>query len=381
MKSTAKLSLLLLLGVAHQSLEAKPASKDSEMTSSKAKKKKVVTDTDVEKEKKRVIYHAITQKYGYPLFSLRWNSIPAVKNVTEAEVNKAQVEYERSQKSVQELMTKRNDYLMHKYPVYAELQRLQESVQKYWDAHSEELIDIENDKIYQEEIVAAERKASPYFWEYWTLENQYRSEHPEFYGPHSKPYQNEKENVAEEIKESAHEAQVINIAPGHAKKLPSLHSGNGTLDLERVINYSLSLPDGKAVEESSAVLRIKTITDKKRLAMPGASASTYEYTVSVPRHAKPATIYILEHHVNGEISVYATLRITKGEDSVPAAQKKAPKAKADKPVKPKKSKKESATTTTESAAPHKKHVPGKKDDVPAKKNVKKKKKTDMKNSQ
>lgn len=389
MKSSAKLSLLLMLGAASHLIAMKdPAHPQMTEKKSKPAKKAAPTAMDIEKEKKRVIYHAVLMSPSYqdtlclPLFPLHWNSIAAVKGVMEAELNKARLEYEKYEAPVQALLKKRTEYLIHKYPVYAEEQKLQEAVNKYRETHREELMDIYNNEMYQKEIAEAERKASPYFWKYWNLENQYRKEHPHFYGPHSRPYENEREHIEKEIQESAHEAPVINIGPGQAKRLPSLYSSNGTYNPERVINYSLALPDGKTVSEDYAVLRVKTLTDKKKVGMAGASDRTYEYTISVPRHARPASFYVLEHHNDGEISVYATLRITKGEDSV---MRKQPKAKDTKPSKPKKSKKDTSSTTDKTSAKPKKHMSGKKDTTTQPKKKMKKKSnmqpSDMKNSQ
>ena len=384
MKNTAKLSLLLLMGAAQQSMEAakKPIASITDAKMEQAEEQRIrktprpvkPTAKQIEMEKKRVIYRVIenctkelTPLIDLPRYPLEWNSLPPVKDVTEAQLNKARHEFVMQEEQVQELLKKRNDYLMYKYPVYAEEQKLQDAINKFWNDHREELWAAYRDDMDFNEIYAAEDKAQPYFWKYWQLRNQYNLEHQQFLPVNHRPYAPEKELTPAEIQKLARNAKTFNLAPGKSllpgKKdgLPILYSSNGTNNPKRVIKYSLALPDGKDVSEDEAVLRSKAITDKSPIGVPGATATTYEYTISSPRHAAPATFYVLEHHLTGDISVYATVRITKGEDSVMPAPKKEKKAATSKPTKAVR-----RETPQVPLVPVKvKHTPGKKVAAPA----------------
>ncbi len=339
MKNTAKISLLLLLGAAQQSLEAKPEV---------AKKMAMPTTKQVEKEKKRAIYHAIIEAQkkgdprGLPQFELLWSSLPPVKNVTEAQVAKAKHEYEMQNAPAQKLCDERNDYLMHKYPAYAELQKLETKFvplnenspfDKFCNDHRKELMAVFSDDMNLKEILTAQEKAAPYFFKYQQLQIQYDREHPQFHGPAHRPYLEEKELTAARMKKEAKDAEKIALAPGKSFELPMLNSGNGTAANPELVNsYSLALLDGKNVSGDIAALATKTITNKNP--MPGAAATTYENRISAPKHAKLGTkFYVLEHHLDGSISVYAMVTIGKEKAAVAPMAKKVKKAAPSKPAK------------------------------------------------
>ncbi len=356
MKNTAKLSLLLLLGAAQQALETKQPTErkqsDADMEQSaeqgirKTPKPVKPTAKQIEMEKKRVICRVIenctkglVNPMALPRYPLEWSSLPAVKDVTEAQLNKAKHDYEMQEKPVQELMEKRNHYLIDRYPVYVEEQKLQEALNTFWNDNIEELWQIFADETYMKELYAAEDKAQPYCLRYWQLQNQYNWEHRQLLPLNHRPYQVETGLTPAEMKRQAQDAKKINLAPGKSllpgKKdgLPILYSSNGTNKPERVIKYSLALPDGKDVSGDIATLRTKTTTIKHPKGFVGGSNENTAYTISSPRHAAPATFYVLEHHLMGDISVYATVRITKGEDSVMPAAKKAKTTATSKPPK------------------------------------------------
>jgi hypothetical protein len=325
MKNTAKLSLLLLLGAAQQGLEAK---------------KSLSKDAKIELEKKRVIYHGSKKgeccdRLGLPQIALAWGSQSAVKDVTEAQLNKAKDELKIQEKRVQELEKKRNDYLISKYPAYAEEQKIQKVLNEFRQDNKEKLSLAYQDDMEVHEIYTAENKAQAAFWTYWQLQNQYDEEHQQFLPANHRPYSPEKALTPTDMQKLARNAETINLAPGKSLNLPTLYIGSSTPSPKRVINYTLALPDGKEVSGNTATLKTKTITPirKKGDAPIVGAPTTYEFMVSSPRHAAPATFYILEHKQMGDISVFATVRITKGEDSVMPGPKKATTSKPTKPVK------------------------------------------------
>jgi|GEM_PF-4542012 len=318
MKNTAKLSLLLLLGAAQQGLEAK---------------KSLSKDAKIELEKKRVIYHGSKKgeccdRLRLPQIALAWGSQSAVKDVTEAQLNKAKDELKIQEKRVQELEKKRNDYLISKYPAYAEEQKIQKVLNEFWQDNKEKLSLAYQDDMEVHEIYTAENKAQAAFWTYWQLQNQYDEEHQQFLPANHRPYSLEKALTPADMQKLARNAEVINLAPGKSLNLPTLYIGTSTPSPKRVINYTLALPDGKEVSGNTATLKTKTITPNTPVV---GAATTYEFIVSSPKHAAPATFYVLEHKQMGDVSVFATVRITKGEDSVPRAEKR-----GEKPSKPKK---------------------------------------------
>ena len=342
MKNTAKLSLLLLLGAAQQSLEAsKPtASKmtDAKMEPAKEQRIKKANSkpTAIEKEKKRLIYRSIIKAQknddtvGLPQLELEWSSLPAVKNITEAQVSQARHEYEMQKEPVRGLLKERKEFLSDKCEPYKQLQDKIADIRNHCEMHKEELDEALHDNKYTAKIIAAEDKAQPYFWKYWQLQNQYDREHPEFLPLIHRPYAQERRLTPEEIEKMALHAEKIDLAPGgKSLELPML----GANQPERIIKYSLTFSDGKMVSGNTAALRTKKITNNTANKKLGrATDTTHETMITIPKHAAPATFYVLEHHLNGDVSVYATVRITKGEDSVMPAPKKAATSKPTKAV-------------------------------------------------
>ncbi len=349
MKNTAKFSLLLLLSTAQQCLEAKkpePTTKDTEKdeTALLKDRKKIPTAKENEREKKRVIYHTIKKLaqechdiLALPRFELEWNSLPQIGNVTEEQVSKAKHEYEMQEKVVNELLKKRREYLSKKHKAYEQLQEQIAALRKHCEAHKKELAKALSNNEYTTEIITAEDKAQPYFLKYWQLKLAYEREHFSFHGPEWRPYLSQNSELSVQNQILANTGKTIDLAPGKSFDLPILYSGNGTLDPERVTKYSLSLPDGKPVSERQAILRTKTITHENLVSMPGATATTYENTVSLTQHAKLDTqFYVLEQHLNGDISVYATIHIMSESKSAKSAKKPTKKAKKAASVKTKK---------------------------------------------
>ena len=327
MKNTAKLSLLLLLGVAQQSLEAKPEV---------AKKMAASTPKNVEMEKKRVIHRAIVKAQqngdiaGLPQIALEWSSLKPVKNVTEEQLRKAKAAYDVQEDSVLELCKERNQYLIKHYPVYSERQNLIDALDKFCSdpKNSEKLMMAYQDDMNLNEINAAEYKVQSYFWTYQQLQNQYDKEHPQFYGPNHRPYMPMTGLTPAEMQIQAKKAVQITLAPG-TKLSPDKPNGLPTLSPSGSINpmintqgtkYTLTFPDGTAVTDTTAQLNYITTKIPHPAGFVGGSDQSTAYTLIIPKHAKPVLFYVLEHRVNGDIVVYATVTIMKKKDAAMPAQ-------------------------------------------------------------
>ena len=116
------------------------------------------------------------------------------------------------------------------------------------------------------------------------------------------------------------------LTPGEKRSLPQILSGNGTRQPEKIIDYSLASSD---VDDDEAVLKYETIDNSEcSFGKVGCSHYFYEHTLSIPNGADSETFYVLEHNVNGDISVYSTVMIEKDSRPIKDSKKDSKKDKS-----------------------------------------------------